>query len=102
MLALLLQFSFPVLGGHAVEFVKDGNHHTSLYKLDVKPIALGLFEKTENEEEHRDEDISSKNSAYLSFSYPVVRFEKTTLSYTKKSGHLVEWPVYLKFLVFRI
>ncbi len=102
LLALLLQFSFPVLGGHAVELVKDGNHHTSLYKLDVKPIALGLFEKTENEEEHRDEDISSKNSAYLSFSYPVVRFEKTTLSYTKKSGHLVEWPVYLKILVFRI
>jgi hypothetical protein len=102
LLALLLQFSLPVLAGNEVAANTSNHHHASLFKLDVKPIALGLFEKTENEEENRDECISSKNSSFLSFVYSIACFERTTLRYTIKSGHLVEWPVYLKILVFRI
>jgi hypothetical protein len=102
LLALLLQFSLPVLAGNEVTTNTSNNHHASFYKFDVKPIALGLFEKTENEEENRDEYISPKNSTYLSFVYSTGCSKKTTLSYTNKSGHIVEWPVYLKILVFRI
>jgi hypothetical protein len=102
LLALLLQFAFPVLAGNDTTNGGDALHHELLIKHDVKPVALGLFEKTENEEENRDEDISTKNSSFLSFVFPIKHFERTTLRYTKKSGHIIEWPVYLKFLVFRI
>jgi hypothetical protein len=102
LLALLLQFAFPVLAGNNTITSGDAVHHILISKHDVKPVALGLFEKTENEEENKDEDFAANNNLSFFLKCFAQFAETPTLSYTSKSAHLIEWPVYLKILVFRI